>query len=225
MARRMCARCESVWDPEAGTRCKCRCAQCNKQFTQSRTKPRDYCSRACQNKAFRKRAAAKNTAAVTQSLTNEWYTPVEYVEAARRVMGDFDLDPASCEEANQIVQAARYFSEADDGMAHEWKGRVWLNPPYGRLAGQFVLRCAEQYTAGNVAAAVILVNAHCTDTAWFRPLWDGALCFTYGRLNFAAGTAARGGSTHGSVFAYLGPDPAAFAAEFGRFGAVVTRYP
>ena len=190
----------------------------------SRGRRPDYCSRSCQNKAHRIRDAAKNVKAVLSSETNEWYTPPEYIEAARRVLGGFDLDPASCEEANQAVLAARIHTENDSGLDHEWKGRVWLNPPYGRLAGSFVLYLAAQYDAGNVAAAITLLNAHCTDTSWFRPLWDHTLCFTYGRLNFAAGTAARGGSTHGSVFAYLGPDPAAFAAEFARFGAIVRRY-
>jgi phage N-6-adenine-methyltransferase len=223
---RICRRCESKFDPQSSPPCRCRCAQCNKRLDQSPTKPQTYCSDNCRKAAHRKREASKNTAAVTQSLTNEWYTPTEYIEAARRVLGGFDLDPASCEEANQTVGASSYYSESDSGLDHGvWKGRVWLNPPYGRLAGAFVVRCAEQYQTGNVTAAVILVNAHCTDTTWFQPLWDGALCFTRGRLNFAAGTAARSGSTHGSVFAYLGPDSAAFAREFAQFGAIVRRWP
>ena len=206
MARRKkCDRCGTVFEPAS-----------NRQ---------DYCSRSCRNKAYRKRAASKNTAAVTQSLTNEWYTPAEYIDAARRVLGGFDLDPASCAEANATVGAACYYSETDPGLEHEWKGRVWLNPPYGRLAGAFVIRLAGEHAAGNVTAGITLLNAHCTDTAWFRPLWDHALCFTYGRLNFGAGTGTRGGSTHGSVFAYLGPDRAAFAAEFSRYGAIVARLP
>ncbi len=224
MAKRICRSCDSVFDPEASPPCKCRCAQCRTRFAQSATKPREYCSDKCRVAAWRKREASKNTAAVTQSLTNEWYTPMVYIDAARRVMGGIDLDPASCAEANATVQAGCYYSETDSGLEHEWKGRVWLNPPYGRLAGKFVEYLAGQYAAGSVSAAVVLANAHCTDTSWFRPLWDGALCFTYGRLNFAAGTAARGGSTHGSVFAYLGPDRQAFAAEFGQFGAVVIRF-
>lgn len=201
-----------------------KCAVCKTPFEPVRSTG-VYCSAKCRVAAYRKGLASKNTAAITQSLTNEWYTPAEYIDAARRVLGGFDLDPASCEEANRTVQAAAFYSEEDPGLGHDWKGRVWLNPPYGRLAGDFVVNLAREYDAGRVTAAITLLNAHCTDTAWFRPLWDHTLCFTYGRLNFGAGTSARSGSTHGSVFGYLGRDPAAFAAEFARYGAIVRRYP
>ena len=169
---------------------------------------------------YQKRLASKNVAALTQSLTNEWYTPARYLEAARCALGGFDLDPASCAEANSVVQAAQYFTEDDDGLAQPWKGRIWLNPPYGRLAGSFVARLAEQYDAGNVTAAVALVSSAATSTLWFRPLWAGALCFTDHRINFNSVK----GNTTGSIFAYLGPDRQAFADAFGQFGAVVARW-
>ncbi|MGH9249744.1 MAG: DNA N-6-adenine-methyltransferase, partial [Acidimicrobiales bacterium] len=119
----------------------------------------------------------------------------------------------------------RYFTEDDDGLAHDWHGRVWLNPPYGRIAGDFIDHLVKQYDTGNVTAAVALVNAHTTDTAWFQQLWDHTLCFTDHRIDFAAGTEKRSGSTHGSVFAYLGPLPRAFADVFAAHGAVVRRWP
>jgi len=216
MNRRICGRCERF-------PCKCRCRHCKGPLNPPPTGRRpEYCSARCRDSAYRKREASKNTAAILQSNTNEWYTPAVYVDAARRVLGGIDLDPASCEEANAVVQAARYYTQDDDGLTREWKGRVWLNPPYGRQAGTFVARLASQHAAGNVSAAVVLVNANCTDTEWFQPLWHGILCFTRGRINFA-GTTARSGATHGSVFAYLGPDPHAFDAEFAQFGAIVTR--
>lgn len=166
-----------------------------------------------------------NGQSVQQSQTNEWYTPSRYLAAARRVLGAIDLDPASNPQANQTVKAATFFTEQDDGLGHEWSGRVWLNPPYGRLAGDFVERLVKEHEAGNVTAAITLVNAHCTDTKWFQGLWDHTLCFTDHRIDFEAGTVGRSGSTHGSVFAYLGPDPAVFAKHFTEFGAVVRRYP
>lgn len=75
---------------------------------------------------------------VQSSETNEWHTPAVYVEAARRVLGGIDLDPASCDEANETVRADTFHTAGDDGLEHAWKGTVWLNPPYGRLAGSFV---------------------------------------------------------------------------------------
>jgi hypothetical protein len=155
------------------------------------------------------------------SESNEWWTPEPYITAARAVLGGIDLDPASCARANETVQAARYCSVADDGLKQEWKGRVWLNPPYGGKAGAFVTKLADSVQAGDVTAAVCLVSSHSTDTAWFRPLWDALLCFTYGRIHFnGPGDAA----THGSVLAYFGPDRQAFADEFAGFGAVMTRW-
>ena len=70
----------------------------------------------------------------------ERYTPAQYIEAARRVLGEIDLDPASCEVAQRTVKAVEYFTAKDDGLEQEWHGRVWLNPPYAQpVIAQFVL--------------------------------------------------------------------------------------
>jgi ParB family chromosome partitioning protein len=201
MARRKCATCKSPFDAPATGR------------------PKRYCSDRCRDAAYRKREASKNVAALTASDSNEWYTPAPYIEAARRVLGGFDLDPASSAEANAVIQAARYFTEADDGRTQEWKGRIWLNPPYGRIAGSFIARLADQYDAGNVTAAITLLASSSTSTTWFRPLADAALCFTDHRINFNGVK----GNTTGSIFAYLGPDRETFKAEFGQFGMVVAK--
>lgn len=153
-----------------------------------------------------------------QSLSNEHYTPAKYVEAARKVLGAIDLDPASCKEANKTVKAKQYFDTG--GLEQEWVGRVWLNPPYGRLAGSFIEKLADEVQAGRVGAAIALVNAHCTDTAWFQRLWSGLLCFTDHRINFY-GDESRSGSTHGSAFAYFGPNETAFVNAFRQFGPIV----
>jgi phage N-6-adenine-methyltransferase len=116
----------------------------------------------------------------------EWYTPAEYVEAARAVLGSIDLDPASSDEAQKTVQAARYFTVAEDGLAHDWFGTVWLNPPYSQPAiAEFVSKLIAAYQRGDVTAAILLTNSS-TDTAWFHEAAEAAaaICFTRGRVKF-----------------------------------------
>lgn len=86
------------------------------------------------------------------SGNNEWYTPERYIELARDVLGEIDLDPASCEYANRTVRAARYFSEENDGLCQEWCGRVWMNPPYSAdLVGKFTRKFVDEYDAGHIS--------------------------------------------------------------------------
>jgi hypothetical protein len=159
---------------------------------------------------------------VLQSISNEHYTPEKYIAAARRTLGEIDLDPATCEKAQKVVRAVTYFVPPTNGLEEDWYGRVWLNPPYGGLAQLFIAKLFTEMKAGRVSAAVLLVNAHCTDTGWFQPLFNGLLCFTDHRIDFY-GDDSRSGSTHGSVFVYFGPDTEVFIREFSKFGAVVRR--
>lgn len=164
--------------------------------------------------------------ALTSSESNEYYTPAKYLEAVRTLMGGIDLDPASNPEANQVVQAAQFYSQADNGFAHEWRGRVFLNPPYGYDAGdmsnqeRWSARLIEQYEAGNVTEAILLVNA-VTDRQWFQPLWKYPICFTDHRIRFYRPGGEPGTPVIGSVFVYFGANVIQFARVFCQFGAVV----
>lgn len=154
----------------------------------------------------------------------EWYTPQKYIEAARKVLGIIDLDPASSETANKRIGARFILTQSDDGLTCPWYGRVWLNPPYGGLQADFTTKLLSEYRAGNVTNAILLVNANSTDTRWFSGLWNHTLCFTDHRINFEGVHNSGTGSTHGSVFAYLGLARDLFANVFSEFGAVVVRY-
>ena len=77
-------------------------------------------------------ADARARVAKHSSASVEHYTPAGIVDLARSLMGGIDLDPASCAKANEIIKAARYFTEEMDGLAQDWRGSIWLNPPGGR---------------------------------------------------------------------------------------------
>src|SRR4051812_17263875 len=102
-------------------------------------------------------------AVVPQGKSNEWYTKACYLDAARKVMGDIDLDPASCELANKTVKAKRYYTKKEDGLKQAWHGRVWCNPPfrrredgYGSSIELFTRKLVDEYKAGNVTQAILL---------------------------------------------------------------------
>src|SRR5436190_19306098 len=100
------------------------------------------------------KSGARKMACIKSSKSNEWFTPAQYIEAARAVLGHIDLDPASCEQANLTVVAKRIFTVADDGLSKPWAGRVFLNPPYCRLQGKFVAKLVSEYDAGNISSAI-----------------------------------------------------------------------
>lgn len=157
---------------------------------------------------------------------NEWYTPAEHIEAARAVMGDIDLDPASSALANETVRAARFFDIEADGLAQEWGGRVWMNPPYAQpWIMRFCEKLTEEAAAGRVIEAIALTHNY-TDTGWFHLLAGkaDAVCFTRGRIGFLDPNGKRAAPTQGQAFTYIGPNVPEFVRQFSRFGLVMVRH-
>jgi len=95
------------------------------------------------------------TAARHSCDSPEWFTPLEYVEAAREVLGSITLDPASHPEANRIVRARRIFTEKQNGLRRSWgrRQRVLLNPPGGNVPA-FWHRLIYAWRAGELEAAI-----------------------------------------------------------------------
>ncbi|ABX17518.1 adenine methyltransferase [Burkholderia multivorans] len=106
---------------------------------------------------------------------DEWLTPPEWLTA----LGEFDLDP--CAPINRPWATAReHYTIADNGLMREWRGRVWLNPPFGREASKWMRRMAEH---GN---GVALIPARTETATFFETVWAAAeaVCFVRGRPHF-----------------------------------------
>jgi ParB family chromosome partitioning protein len=169
------------------------------------------------------REAVKKAHVAQNSGNNEWYTPAAFVDAARDVLGGFDLDPASSEIANRTVRAERIFTAEDDGLAQDWPiGTIWMNPPYAQpLMGQFADRFAAEVRRGSTG--IVLVN-NATETAWFQTIAAecAAICFPRTRIKFVDPEGnASGAPLQGQAIIYCGPSPDDFAEAFSAFGLVV----
>lgn len=152
------------------------------------------------------------------SGNNEWYTPAEYIEAARKAMGSIDTDPASNDIANKVVKAEKYYTIETNGLAHDWTGNVWMNPPYSSdLISKFVEKLKEQ--RANYNQAIILVN-NATETQWFYEIVKiaSAVCFPKSRVKFYMPDGKTGAPLQGQAVLYVGDNYEKFISAFGGIG-------
>ncbi|OQA31247.1 MAG: DNA N-6-adenine-methyltransferase (Dam) [Betaproteobacteria bacterium ADurb.Bin341] len=115
------------------------------------------------------------TGSNTAATTHDWLTPPEIIAA----LGKFDLDPCAS-QYQPWRTAAEQFTIQDDGLARNWSGRVWCNPPYGPHAERFLRRMADH---GN---GVLLIFARTETKAFQEYCWRkaNAMLFMAGRIRF-----------------------------------------
>ena len=155
----------------------------------------------------------------------EWYTPAPIIERVKTALGGaIDLDPFTCAEAQQIVQARHHFTRETDGIRSEWPvGRtLFANPPYARIVmGECVHRVVVEYGL-TWHHGIILVN-NATDAGWFHELLGiaDAMCIFARRIQFTQPqgmTVDR--NTRGQVAIYAGPRPNEFGEAFADLGKI-----
>ena len=170
------------------------------------------------------REAIKRAHVANNSGNNEWYTPADYIALAREVMGDIDTDPATSAVANQTVRAKTFFTADDNGLAQEWSGRVWMNPPYAQpLISDFAEAVASKFEAGEIDQACVLVN-NGTETAWFQRMVSAAsaVCFPKSRIKFLDPDGNPSGAPlQGQAVIYMGCNVESFADVFCKKGVVL----
>lgn len=115
----------------------------------------------------------------------EWLTPPEIIQA----LGPFALDPCAPPHSRRIRDTAHtHYSKEEhgDGLAREWFGRVWLNPPYGRETFKWLAKLAEH------KSGIALIFARTETNGFHKEIWEKAhsIFFFKGRISFGAtGTA------------------------------------
>jgi phage N-6-adenine-methyltransferase len=169
---------------------------------------------------------AKRPHVTNNSGNNEWYTPKKYIQAVYDVLGTIELDPASSQMANEVIKANQIYTIEDDGLAHDWQGTVWLNPPYANnLIGQFTEKLCSHYGQGEVEEAIVLVN-NATETAWFQEILghSAAVCFPKSRIKYWGPDGEKNSPLQGQTFLYFGLDDRLFFDTFSAFGEVMIRY-
>jgi hypothetical protein len=153
------------------------------------------------------------------SESPEHYTPSVIIEAAIACMGGIDLDPCSNSKETPHVPAASHYTREDDGLAQEWRGCVYMNPPYGREIDDWIAKLLSEYEAGNVTEAIALVPSR-TDTQWWKRLRNWHVCLVTGRLKFIGNDDP---APFPSAVFYIGQNVGRFVWAFEELGDIWKR--
>jgi len=118
---------------------------------------------------------------------DEWLTPPELIKS----LGCFDLDPCSPIKRPWDT-AINHFTISDDGLCLPWKGRVWLNPPYGRETFKWIKKLSEH------KKGIALLFSRTETIGFHSEVWDKAhsVFFFKGRLKFHYVTGERGDASN-----------------------------
>jgi hypothetical protein len=144
--------------------------------------------------------------------TDDCYTPKWVFDA----MGlEFDLDVAAPVGGPWHVPCDSYFTAEEDGLAQDWDGLIWCNPPYSNFA-PWAERWAEHQTG-------VLMGIVLPETLWLPPVFAAADCVTFCAPEFGRpnGKTVRLRQKVFVAFRGVGVGPATRLAHADPYGAVL----
>ena len=134
--------------------------------------------------------------------TNDWITPRWVIDAFNLNYQDeggfFDLDPCAS-TAQPWPIAKKSYTIKDNGLAQDWFGMVYCNPPYGKNVRVWAERMAKH------ANGIMLIFARVETSVWqdvIFPTADGFL-FPKRRINFARPDGTTPKSSAGAPSAFV----------------------
>ena len=187
------------------------------------------------------RSVAKTVKAKNARHSSEnpnWQTPREHVELARTALGGrISLDPFSCASANEVIQAERYFTEADDGFSRIWDAETaFVNHPGGTTQRSWEKFCLE-FASGNMTRGLWVAFSSeqlCTLSEPNAPgqtnqdRWalgqyvptDFSVCLLRKRIHFVDADKPDRPSRpgHANAIFYAGDDPLLFERTYAPYG-------
>jgi len=151
---------------------------------------------------------------------NDYYTDERIIAAARRALGEIDLDPASHAVANKTVKAKHFYTRLENGLNQEWNGKVWLNPPFGDWK-EWVPKILTELKSGRIEAMCVLAACRTLTAGYLKPFKDATncICILDGRIPFWGGKATSSPNDGHAIF-YIGKDISAFKEAFTPLGNV-----
>ena len=143
------------------------------------------------------------------SAKQDWTTP-KWLFAQLDAEFGFEIDAAASAD-NALC--SKFFTEQDDALQQDWRGRFFLNPPYSRAAGNFVRHAWEQvYAYGHADRGAVLIAAR-ADTRWWNAyaMRGAEIRFVEGRLHFGESANAATFPSAVLVFDRFKTHPVAFS--------------
>lgn len=148
----------------------------------------------------------------------EWSTPRYIWQPLADALNGFTLDPASGAEATPI--AAQTFTEADNGLAQDWRGDVWVNPPYSREDNPKWARKAYGEAQRSDVDTITALVPSATGSDWFQSCYATAdyLTLVDHRVSFGG---AESGASFDVVIASFGSFPEEYRDALAALGCIV----
>jgi phage N-6-adenine-methyltransferase len=98
------------------------------------------------------------------------------------------------------AMCAEHFTKAQDGLKQQWRGTVWMNPPYSDLLPW----CAKAYEYAKSGGTVIALLPTWTDSPWFHDhVAFGHITFLRGKLSYVG---RQGYAPFGSMIVEWNPE-------------------
>ena len=152
--------------------------------------------------------------------TDEWSSPRELVEPLADAVDGFDLDPCSGAESSPFANSV--YTESDDGLAQDWFGTVWVNPPYSAMA-EWTSKALAQFRRDEVDRIFYLCKGDSSTDWWQRAAGAASVVATIDhRLKFGDGENSAPFASH--IFVFGETDDAVINALAGH-GCVLRPLP